>query len=117
MNNLMIVESPNKRKTLLNILGSDWTIVATFGHLQDLPNDGGLGFDRETLKIDYVLSDTGSKIVNRLKRHINSYDRIVVASDADREGEAIAQHVVDLRASLPCNALQWLCFQRMTMAY
>ena len=96
MNNLMIVESPNKKKTLQNILGSDWTIVATFGHLQDLPNDGGLGFDRETLKIDYVLSDTGRKIVNGLKRHINSYDRVVVASDADREGEAIAQHVVDL---------------------
>lgn len=92
----MIVESPSKKGTLEKILGSDWTVVATVGHLQDLPSGDELGFDRDTLKVDYVLSDRGRKIINGLKRYINNYDKVIIASDPDREGEAIAQHVVDL---------------------
>lgn len=96
MNHLMIVESPTKKGTLEKILGPDWTVVATSGHVQDLPVGSGLGFDKNSLEIYYELSQRGKKIINGLKRHIDYFSRVVVATDSDREGEAIAQHVVDL---------------------
>lgn len=91
----MIVESPNKKSTLEGILGPDWTVVASYGHIQDLPSNGALGINKETLQMAFELSDRGRNIINGLKRDLNGYKRIVIATDPDREGEAIAQHLKD----------------------
>lgn len=104
--NLMIVESPAKCKKLTKILNSlsdgkdDWDVKASVGHVLSLNTKkdgkfGSLGFDKETLDTDYVPSDKGRKVIADLKSLIrnNKYDRIVLAPDPDREGEAIAEHL------------------------
>lgn len=95
MANLMIVESPNKCETLEGILGKDWSVVASYGHIQDLPASGGLNINKDTLELNLVLSDRGKKIVSDIKKNLKYFDRILVATDPDREGEAIARDLRD----------------------
>lgn len=102
---LMIVESVKKGKsikTYLNAIETDssWDVVACQGHIQDLNSDkkgvwGSLGINKATLEMDYQLSSKGSDIVKNLKAMIkkSGYARIVIATDLDREGEAIAEHL------------------------
>ena len=102
---LMIVESPKKCKPISGYLSSidpdaKWDVVASVGHIQDLNSDkkgkwGSLGINKETLDMDYQLSSKGTDVVKALKKMIkdNDYQRIVIATDSDREGEAIAEHL------------------------
>lgn len=93
--NVIVIESQGKIKTIKKILGPDWTVLPSGGHVRDMAK-GGDGFDRETLEIHYVMSDRGKANLNRIKNAIVGADRIVIASDADREGEAIADHLITL---------------------
>lgn len=102
---LLIVESPTKCKTLAGFLSSidpnsKWDVLASVGHIQDLNSDnkgkfGSLGIDKKTLDMDYQLSRKGTDVIKTLKKMIkeNNYERIVLATDSDREGEAIAEHL------------------------
>lgn len=93
----MIVESPEKAKHIREMLGPDeWTVEATVGHIQYMASAGVLGFDRDTLEIEYVLDSNGKKLLAKLRNQIKHFDRIIVATDLDREGEAIAKHVIQL---------------------
>ncbi|MBU3935598.1 DNA topoisomerase I, partial [Patescibacteria group bacterium] len=90
---LLVVESPTKAKTISRFLGKDYKVVATVGHLRDLPkNKMGVDLDGD-IKIDYVVDGAKNKAIAELKGAASGVDEIWLATDPDREGEAIAWHV------------------------
>ena len=94
---LLLVESPTKAKKLQGFLGKDYVVQATFGHMFDLPVKE-LGIDLETLEEAYVVLDSKGRIdyndlIKKIKGLAKNADRVIIASDPDREGEAIAWHV------------------------
>lgn len=93
--NLVIVESPTKARKLSGYLGSDFRVEASVGHIRDLPKSG-LGVDEETLEPTYEVNDDKKKVVSKLKKEAKQADTIYLATDPDREGEAIAWHVQNL---------------------
>ncbi len=90
--NLVIVESPAKAKTIQKYLGKDFDVKSSFGHIRDLPKKG-MGIDLETFTPDYEVSVDKKKIVAELKAAVKKADIVWLASDEDREGEAIAWHL------------------------
>lgn len=91
--NLVIVESPTKAKTITKFLGRDYKIESCFGHIRDLPKSK-MGIDIENnFKPEYVIPAKARKAVNNLKKLTNQADKIILAPDEDREGEAIAWHL------------------------
>ena len=93
---LVIVESPAKSKTIKKILGDSYQIEASFGHVRNLP-DNTLGFDVEhDFQPTYVIIPEKKKVVTKLNDLAKRSDKIYLASDPDREGEAIAWHVREL---------------------
>lgn len=90
--NLVIVESPAKAKTIQKYLGSDFEVKSSFGHIRDLPKKG-MGINLNTFTPDYEVSADKKKIVAELKDAVKKAEMIWLASDEDREGEAIAWHL------------------------
>ena len=91
--NLVIVESPAKAKTIEGFLGKDFTVKSSFGHIRDLSKKH-LGIDIEHgFKPDYLIPDDKKKVVQELKSLSEKASTIWLASDEDREGEAIAWHL------------------------
>mgnify|MGYP000190933077 CR=1 FL=1 len=92
---LLIVESPAKAKTIQKYLGQGWRVEASFGHFRDLPTrpENGIGID-DNFRPQYI--DTNKKRAKALKDAAKSQDKILIGTDQDREGEAIAAHLVDL---------------------
>lgn len=92
---LVIVESPSKTKTLSKILGTGYTIKATMGHIRDLPKSQ-LGVDPENnFAPKYILIRSKSKVTQELKKAVKAADTVYLATDPDREGEAIAWHIME----------------------
>src|SRR4051794_11878334 len=93
--NLVIVESPAKAKTINKYLGDGFIVKASMGHVRDLPRKGGLGVDLKTFEPDYVIIEERGKekVVNELKKLAKDAPEIYLATDLDREGEAIAWHL------------------------
>ena len=91
--NLVIVESPTKAKTLLRYLGPAYQIEASMGHVRDLPK-GRMGIDLEhEFKPDYVVMTKAKKTVTRIKKEAKGKKAVYLAPDPDREGEAISWHL------------------------
>src|SRR4030095_3708826 len=92
--NLVIVESPAKAKTINKYLGSGYIVKASMGHVRDLPSKG-MGVDLKTFEPEYVLIEERgkAKVVNELKKLAKDAPEIYLATDLDREGEAIAWHL------------------------
>lgn len=90
--NLVIVESPAKAKTIQKYLGKDFEVKSSFGHIRDLPKKG-MGIDLKTFSPDYEVSADKKKLVSELKAAVKKADTVWLASDEDREGEAIAWHL------------------------
>ena len=91
--NLVIVESPAKAKTIEKILGSSFNVTASFGHIRDLPKST-LGVDIENgFKPNYSTIRGKGEITKALKELAKKADKVYLASDPDREGEAIAWHI------------------------
>lgn len=96
MKNLVIVESPTKARTIGRFLGSDYEIVASMGHIMDLPKSK-LGVEVENdFKPDYQIMADKKKIISELKSAGKNAETIILATDPDREGEAIASHVQEI---------------------
>ena len=96
LHNLIIVESPSKAKTLKRFLGDDYQIEASVGHIRDLPkNDLGVDVDNG-FKPTYVASKDKSKVITQLKKLLKNASTLYLATDPDREGEAIAWHLMEL---------------------
>ena len=93
--NLVIVESPAKAKTINKYLGSDFEVLASFGHIRDLPSKDGSVRPDEDFSMDYQISDKAKKHVQEIVKAAKNCQNIFLASDPDREGEAIAWHVVE----------------------
>lgn len=99
MKKLVIVESPSKSKTIEKYLGSDYSVVSSKGHIRDLAvsGKGGLGIDVEhDFTPTYVTSSDKKEVVKELKAKAAKADEIYLASDPDREGEAIAWHLASV---------------------
>jgi len=93
MSNLLIVESPSKAKTITKYLGSEYVVKASMGHLRDLPKKK-LAVDPENdFKVDYEPIEGKSKLIKELSDAARSADRVLLATDPDREGEAISWHL------------------------
>src|SRR5678816_3228428 len=91
---LVIVESPAKAKTINKYLGDGYIVRASMGHVRDLPSKG-MGVDLETFEPEYVLIEERGKdkLIGELKKLAKDSDRVYLATDLDREGEAIAWHL------------------------
>jgi DNA topoisomerase-1 len=95
MKNLVIVESPTKARTIGRFLGKDYEVIASMGHIYDLPKST-LGVDVEhDFAPQYELMKDKSKTLAQMKKVAKGADRVILATDLDREGEAIAYHIAD----------------------
>ena len=95
---LVIVESPSKSKTIEKYLGSSYKVVSSLGHIRDLSTSGkfGLGVDLDNnFKPDYKIIKGKKKLVTELKKNVKESDFVYLATDPDREGEAISWHLYD----------------------
>ena len=91
--NLVIVESPAKAKTIEKFLGSNYTVKSSIGHIRDMPKkDMGIDLDNN-FQPTYAISSDKKKVVAELKKSVKSAEKIFLATDEDREGEAIAWHL------------------------
>ena len=91
--NLIIVESPTKAKTISRFLGSGFTVKSSFGHVRDLPKSK-MGVDVEhNFEPKYVIPAKAKKVISELKEDLKGSDKIILATDSDREGESIAWHL------------------------
>ena len=96
MKNLVIVESPSKSKTIEKYLGSNYKVLSSKGHIRDLSTNGkyGLGVDLDNnFKPNYILMKGKNKLVADLKKESKAADNVILATDPDREGEAISWHL------------------------
>lgn len=94
--NLVIVESPAKSSTIEKYLGPDYKVVATYGHIRDLPKSK-MGIDIEHgFQPEYIIPDKSKNHIAIIKREAKSADQVYLATDPDREGEAIAWHVAEM---------------------
>ena len=95
MTKLLIVESPSKAKTLSKYLGSDFEVLASYGHIRNLlPKSEGI--DTDSFEMKYALIDRNKKHMDAITKAVKKSDEILLATDPDREGEAIAWHIAEI---------------------
>ena len=93
--NLVIVESPAKAKTIEKFLGSDYKVMSSYGHIRDLKKKE-ISINLKTLQPDYEIPEEKKKLVAELKANAKNADKVWLASDEDREGEAISWHLCEV---------------------
>ncbi|WP_069637926.1 type I DNA topoisomerase [Campylobacter pinnipediorum] len=114
MRSLIIVESPAKAKTIKNFLGDDYDVIASKGHIRDLPKTSfGIKIEDDKFKPEYRVSADHSKIVKEIKELAKKADQIYLATDEDREGEAIAFHIASAIGK-DANKLPRIVFHEIT---
>ena len=89
---LLILESPGKVKKVQEILGSGWKVAASVGHVRDLPVKE-MGVASPDFKPQYIPTDRGKEVLSRLAGMVKNAEEVFLATDPDREGEAIAWHL------------------------
>ena len=92
--NLVIVESPAKAKTIEKYLGKDYKVMSSFGHIRDLPKQNAIDVENG-FEPTYIVSAEKKKVVADLRKYAKTVDKVWLASDEDREGEAIAWHLTE----------------------
>ncbi len=98
---LIIVESPTKAKTISGILGNDYVVMATMGHVRDLPDkDMGINIEKD-FEPKYVIIPGKKTVAANLKKAAGEHDNVYLATDEDREGEAIAWHIMHIIGKKP----------------
>ncbi|MGH2408267.1 MAG: type I DNA topoisomerase, partial [Candidatus Limnocylindrales bacterium] len=115
--NLVIVESPAKARTIERYLGADYQVLASYGHVRDLPENPGKGQFGVDVEHDfapqYVVADDRRKQVEKITREARRADTVYLATDLDREGEAIAWHVAQA-ADVPPSKMKRVTFSEIT---
>ncbi|HEX3499210.1 MAG TPA: type I DNA topoisomerase [Stellaceae bacterium] len=91
--NVVVVESPAKAKTINKYLGSDYTVLASYGHVRDLPSKDGSVLPDDDFSMSWEVDDRGEKRMKEIVRALKGADHLFLATDPDREGEAISWHV------------------------
>jgi DNA topoisomerase-1 len=92
---LVVVESPNKVKTIEKFLGEGYIVRATVGHIADIPETKGAVDPANGFAAAYQLTERGEEVMAQLRHDLHFCDELILATDADREGELIAAHVVE----------------------
>ena len=111
--NLVIVESPAKAKTIEKFLGKDFKVASSYGHIADLPtNELGVDVDKD-FSPKYIVSSEKKKVVSELKSLVKKMKMVWLASDEDREGEAIAWHLANT-LGLKSNSTKRIVFNEIT---
>jgi len=95
-NNLVIVESPAKARTIEKYLGKDFKVLASFGHVRDLPSKDGAVATEDGFHLSYQLAEDKAKHVDAIAKALKKADALYLATDPDREGEAISWHLLEL---------------------
>ncbi|HEY0662856.1 MAG TPA: DNA topoisomerase I [Lysobacter sp.] len=115
--NLLIVESPAKAKTINKYLGKDFTVLASYGHVRDLvPKEGAVDPTRD-FAMDYAVIEKNEKHVDAIAKAAKAADHLFLATDPDREGEAISWHIAEIlkeRGLLKDRTLQRVVFTEIT---
>ena len=93
--NLVIVESPAKAKTIEKFLGTDFKVMSSYGHIRDLKKKN-FGVDLDTFEPQYEIPADKKKVVSELKAQAKKSEAVWLASDEDREGEAISWHLAEV---------------------
>ena len=96
--NLLIVESPNKIKSIKKYLGSDYEVLASFGHVRDLIKKNGAVNPEDNFAMKYEIPAKSVKHVNEIVKAAKEAEHIYLATDPDREGEAISWHLFEIQA-------------------
>src|SRR5438067_5729421 len=109
---LVIVESPAKAKTINKYLGDGFVVKASMGHVRDLPSKG-MGVDLETFEPEYEVLESRGKVVKELKQLAKDASEIYLATDLDREGEAIAWHLKEA-LGIPDERVKRVIFNAIT---
>ena len=110
---LLIVESPTKVKTIQQYLGTEYDVISCVGHVKDLPtNELGIDIDNN-FKIKLTVLPDKKKFITDLRKKSKTADRVLIATDPDREGEAIAAH---LATEVPEEKLERVQFTEITKA-
>jgi DNA topoisomerase I len=115
--NLVIVESPAKAKTINKYLGSDYEVLASYGHIRDLPSKDGSVKPDEDFAMDWEIDPKASKRMSEIAEAAKRADRLILATDPDREGEAISWHVLDVltkKRALKDTAVERVTFNAIT---
>jgi len=94
--NLVIVESPAKAKTINKYLGKDYNVISSYGHIRDLPSKEGSVEPDKDFKMHYAVNEKASKQVKAIIAACKNVDKVYLATDPDREGEAIAWHIAEV---------------------
>ena len=109
---VVVVESPAKAKTINKYLGSDYEVLASFGHIRDLPPKDGSVDPEADFAMIWELEDRGAKRVSEIARAVKGAEKLILATDPDREGEAISWHVIE--ALTAKKALKGIPVERVT---
>ncbi|MEO6610343.1 MAG: type I DNA topoisomerase, partial [Aestuariivirga sp.] len=116
---VVVVESPSKAKTINKYLGKDFTVLASFGHVRDLPAKDGSVKPDEDFAMDWEVDSKSAKRLADIATALKSSDRLVLATDPDREGEAISWHVMEVlkkKGALKGKIVQRVAFNAITKA-
>ena len=114
---LVIVESPSKAKTINKYLGSDYQVLASFGHVRDLPAKNGSVLPDDDFAMIWEVGDRSKKQLNEIIQAAKSADTLILATDPDREGEAISWHVLQVlkdKKALGSKPVQRVVFNEIT---
>ncbi|MGE0046581.1 MAG: type I DNA topoisomerase, partial [Hyphomonadaceae bacterium] len=117
MSNVVVVESPAKAKTINKYLGSGYKVLASYGHIRDLPSKDGSVRPDEDFALDWEMDSKSAKRVKDIADALKDADRLILATDPDREGEAISWHVLEAlknRKALKGKDVQRVTFNAIT---
>ena len=92
---VVVVESPAKAKTINKYLGKDYEVLASFGHIRDLPPKDGSVDPEQDFRMIWEVESRGAKRVSEIAKAVKGAEKLILATDPDREGEAISWHVVE----------------------
>ncbi len=114
---VVVVESPAKAKTINAYLGRDYTVLASFGHVRDLPSKDGSVRPDDDFAMSWEISDRAGKPLSDIKRALKDADKLILATDPDREGEAISWHIRDVlneQGALKGKSIERVTFNAIT---
>lgn len=115
--NLVVVESPAKAKTINKYLGPDFTVLASYGHVRDLPSKDGSVLPDDDFAMSWEVDVRASKRMSEIAEAAKKADRVILATDPDREGEAISWHVLEIltkKKALKDTAVERVTFNAIT---
>ncbi len=115
--NVLIVESPGKIKAISKYLGADYTVMASFGHIRDLPSKDGSVKPDEDFAMTWEVDDRAQKRIKDIADALKHADKLILATDPDREGEAISWHVLQVlnqRHALKGKPIERVVFNAVT---